>query len=178
MLTGLLLIGLSAPALSDQTDPRLDGLFDRLLAAPGPAEAALVEQQIWSIWLETPDDAIASDVEQGMAAMQRGDFPAALDVFDRVIDLAPDYAEGWNKRATLHYLMENFDASLADIARTLELEPRHFGALSGRGLVYIKMKDLERALTSFEAALAVSPQMVGPRVNAEALRRLLKEREI
>ena len=114
----------------------------------------------------------------GIDAMRRGDHRAALKAFDRVVAIAPDFAEAWNKRATVHYLVGNLDQSLDDIATTLNLEPRHFGALSGRGLVYVKLNDLERALVSFEAALAVSPQMVGPRVNAEAIRQLLKRREI
>ena len=172
------LAGLFAPALADQTDPRLSDLFANLREVSEPAEAASIESQIWAIWLETSDLTAGSLIQTGIDAMRRGEHRAALKTFDRVVAIAPDFAEGWNKRATVHYLVGNLDQSLKDIATTLNLEPRHFGALSGRGLVYVKLNDLERALVSFEAALAVSPQMVGPRINAEAIRQILKGREI
>jgi tetratricopeptide (TPR) repeat protein len=91
---------------------------------------------------------------------------------------SPEYAEGWNKRATVHYMLGNFEESLADIDATLELEPHHFGALSGRGLVHVKLGDYERALSAFEDALEVSPQSAGPRANAKALREILGQRDI
>ncbi|MFQ5566110.1 MAG: tetratricopeptide repeat protein [Paracoccaceae bacterium] len=172
------LAGFSAPAPADQTDPRLGDLFAQLGEVSAPAEAAPIESQIWAIWRETPDPAAGSLLQSGIDAMHRGDFGTALEAFDRVVAIAPDFAEGWNKRATVHYLMGNLDRSLEDIAATLTLEPRHFGALSGRGLVYVQLNDLERALASFEAALAVNPQMIGPRINAEAIHRILKDREI
>jgi tetratricopeptide (TPR) repeat protein len=171
-------LGSGASALADQTDPRLNDLFDDLKRASSYAEAARLEQSIWAIWFETPDQATAALLRTGMEKMARGDLDEALDDFDRVVALAPDFAEGWNRRATVHYLMDELEQSLDDIAATLALEPRHFGALSGRGLVYVKLEDLSHALDSFEAALAVNPQMPGPRVNAEALRRLLKQRDI
>ena len=172
------LSGFFAPALADQTDSRLGDLFARLKEASAPAEAAPIESQIWAIWLETSDQAAGLLLQIGIDAMRRGDARAALEAFDRLVAIAPDFAEGWNKRATIHYIVGNLDQSLDDIAATLDLEPRHFGALSGRGLVYVQLNDLERALVSFEAALAVSPQMIGPRINAEAIRQILKDREI
>ncbi len=172
------LLGLVAPALADQRDPRLNGLFAQLKGFSGPAEAAPATRQIWAIWLEASDRAAGALLQKGIDDMSRGDHRAALEAFDKVVAMAPDFAEGWNKRATVHFLMDNLDQSLKDIARTLELEPRHFGALSGRGLVYARLDDLERALLSFEAAVAINPQMAGPRINAEAIRRILKRREI
>ena len=172
------LAGFFAPALADQTDSRLNELFAQLREVSAPVEAAPIESQIWAIWLETSDQTAGSLLQTGIDAMRRGDHRAALKAFDRVVTIAPDFAEGWNKRATVHYLVGNLDQSLDDIATTLKLEPRHFGALSGRGLVYVNLDDLERALVSFEAALAVSPHMVGTRSNAEAILRFLKGREI
>ncbi len=170
--------GFSGSVVADQTDPRLSPLFDQLKEAGAPAAAGPIEQQIWAIWLETSDGAVDSLMDSGIDAMSRGDHVAALDAFDQVIALSPDFAEGWNKRATVHYLLENFDESLADIAATLELEPRHFGALSGRGLVFIRLREAEQALSAFEEALDVSPRMVGPRVNVEILRRVLGQQDI
>ncbi len=164
-----------APARADQNNSRLGELFARLGEVPSPIEAVPIEAQIWAIWLETSDQAAASLLQTGLDAMRVNDHHAALQAFDRLVTIAPDFAEGWNKRATIHYLVGNFEQSLDDIATTITLEPRHFGALSGRGLVYLNLNDLKLALVSFEAALAISPHMVGPRVNAEAIRRILGE---
>jgi len=119
--------------VADQTDPRLNDLFDRLQDVTLPADVVSTERQIWTIWLEPTDAATQQLLKDGMQSMSRGEYQAALKAFDQLVALAPEFAEGWNKRATLHYLMDNLDRSLEDIARTLELEPRHFGALSGRG---------------------------------------------
>ena len=126
---------LLTPAFGDQTDPRLDQLFADLKSVAGPAEAAPVENRIWTIWHETSDESVDTLMKKGIERMGRGDFRTALAAFTHVVEAAPDFAEGWNKRATVHFLMENYKESLADIVKTLELEPRHFGALSGRGLV-------------------------------------------
>ena len=174
----VLSMGLALAAAADQSDTRLDGLFSGLLGAGSPAEAAPLEQQIWTIWHEHDDRAINLLMTKGISAMNRRDPRKALEVFDQVVKIAPEFAEGWNKRATVQYMLQNFDASLFDIEKTLALEPRHFGALSGRGLVYAAKEELELAIGSFEAALEVNPQMIGPRVNAEALRQRLKDREI
>jgi tetratricopeptide (TPR) repeat protein len=97
----------------------------------------------------------------------------ALEYFDRLVEHAPGFAEGWNKRATVYYLMENYEASVLDIERTLELEPRHFGALSGLGMIYDAIGEPAAALRSFEAAVAINPHLDGARQRIEALRREL-----
>ncbi len=162
-------------AISDQLDPRLPNLFDRLKAAPSSAVALPVERQIWAIWHEHTDKAVNELMQNGIERMTIGDLRNALAAFNNVVATDPEFAEGWNRRATVHYLMEDYDASLADIVKTLELEPRHFGALSGRGLVYVQKKDLPNALKAFEDALAVYPQMSGPRANADAIRQILQK---
>ena len=167
-----------APAAADQNDPRLDDLFEQLKGAPDHVAAQSAEAAIWGIWYEHEDHAIEQLMFKSRAAMDRRDFRSALRSIDQVIALAPDFAEGWNLRATLYYLMGNYKASLADIKETLAREPRHFGALSGRGLVYSQLDEPELALESFEEALAVNPQMPGPRINAEAIRKELEDREI
>jgi tetratricopeptide (TPR) repeat protein len=172
------LVGFAGAGFADQTDPRLDALFGRLKAASGPAESVSIEGEIWAIWLVAPDEATQSRLDSGIDAMGRGDLAAALEAFDEVVALAPGFAEGWNKRATVHYLLNNLQQSLEDIAATLKLEPRHFGALSGRGLVFIKLRDLEQALSAFEEVLEVSPQMTSARANIDAIRKVLGQREI
>lgn len=176
----LLLVALFAigPAAADQKDARLEGLFEELMGAPNHGAAQGAEAAIWGIWYEHDDDAIEQLMFKGRAAMDRRDFKGALRSVDQVIALAPDFAEGWNLRATLYFLIGRYEASLADIKETLAREPRHFGALSGRGLVYTQLDELDLALRSFEEALTVNPQMPGPRINAEAIRKELQDREI
>ncbi len=174
----LLLFGLAGPAAADQNDPRLDRLFEQLYHAPDSLAARAVEHAIWEIWLASDDDVINALMGEGVAAMQRRDYPAALRSFDSMVELAPEFAEGWNKRATLYYLMGAYENSLDDIVRTLELEPRHFGALSGRGLILQDLGRDEEALTAFEAALDLNPQMPGARHNADALRKSLEDSAI
>ena len=174
----LLLLGLAVPAAADQSDPRLDRLFEQLYHAPDPLAAQAVEHAIWEIWLTSEDDVVNALMSEGVAAMRRRDFPTALRSFDRMVEVAPDYAEGWNKRATLYYLIGAYEDSLDDIVRTLELEPRHFGALSGRGMILQDLGRSEEALTAFEAALDLNPQMPGARLSVEALRKLLEDSAI
>ena len=108
--------------------------------------------------------------------MSQARFPVALERFDRMVEQAPDFAEGWNKRATLHYLMGNFRASVLDIQRTLDLEPRHFGALSGLGLIYDAVDQPAAALRSFEAAFAINPHLRSIEQRIIELRRQLAGR--
>jgi len=176
LVVGLAVI--AGPGLADQTDPRLEPLFEQLKSESQPAEAVSIAQEIWAIWLEPTDPAVQSFMKSGLDAMNRGNNRAALDAFDQVISIAPDFAEGWNKRATVHFLLNNLQKSLADITATLELEPRHFGALSGRGLVFVKLRKFEPALSAFEEALIISPQLAEAKANIKAIRKLLGQREI
>lgn len=169
---------LTGPALADQTDTRLAGLFDELKAAPTHIEAAPVEQMIWSRWIAFPDASAAALMQSGIDAMGQRNLVTAVNHFTALIELSPAFAEAWNKRATAHYLAGNYQQSLEDTAKTLELEPRHFGALSGQGMVYIQLEDLPNALASFEAALSVHPNMIGASANAETIRKILGHREI
>lgn len=166
------------PAAADQRDQRLEGLFAELKGDLALPEAQQVEREIWRIWYEHDDGAVVQLMRQGQGAMARRDFRAAQRAFDQVVRIVPDFAEGWNARATLFYLMGRYPASLADIDATLKLEPRHFGALAGRGLVYSALEQWEKALDSFEAALDVNPHMPGTQHNAEMIRRDLEQRDI
>lgn len=165
-------------AAATQDDARLDPLFERLQATRNLAEARTIEATIWSIWVDAGDNDLDLVMEQGIAAMSVRRYQTALERFSTLIDKAPDFAEGWNKRATVYYLMGSFEASVLDIQRTLALEPRHFGALAGLGLIYISIDQPAPALRSFEAALAVNPHMPGARANAAEMRRLLDDRGI
>ena len=176
-----LVLGLALPAgpvAADQDDPRLAALFAQLKAAPDARAAREVEASIWHIWIQSDDEVIGMLMAQGLAAMSRADLRAALGKFDQIVKIAPGFAEGWNKRATVNYLLGNYPGSLHDIERTLKLEPRHFGALSGRGLVLLELDQQAGALEAFESALKVHPKLPGASHNAEALRREIQKHEI
>lgn len=145
--------------MSDQRDPRLDALFEELASPPSAAAAATTEQRIWSIWLEAGDPKLDREMEAGSRAMDRGDASAALRAFDAVVAARPDFAEGWNRRATLYYLMRRFPESVADIERTLALEPRHFGALSGLALIREAQNEPFAALEALEQVVRIHPRM-------------------
>ncbi len=176
-----LVLGLAppvGPAAADQGDPRLEALFERLKEASDTRAARKVEASIWHIWVQSDDAVIGTLMAQGVAAMARNDLRAALGKFDQIVKIAPGFAEGWNKRATVRYLLGDFPGSLHDIERTLKLEPRHFGALSGRGLVLLELDQQAGALEAFESALEVHPKLPGASRNAEALRREIQRHEI
>jgi tetratricopeptide (TPR) repeat protein len=166
----------SGAASADQNDRRLDGLFERLHITADATDAQAIEEQIWQIWLESDDATVNRLMLEGIAAMNLRQLDLALDRFDRMVEHAPAFAEGWNKRATVYYLMGDFEASVVDIERTLGLEPRHFGALSGLGLIYDAIDQPRAALRSFEAALRLNPHLEGTRDRVEELRRALRGR--
>jgi tetratricopeptide (TPR) repeat protein len=150
----------------------------RALRDPDTLVRAIVERAIWQIWSRSGD----ADVDQlfaiGVEQMTSRAGNDAIDTFSRIIDRRPDFAEGWNKRATVHYLMGEYTKSLADCDEVMKRNPYHFGALSGYGMIYTKLGNAERALEYFERALAINPNLDGVREAADALRqRLLQQRK-
>ncbi len=164
--------------MADQTDPRLDTLFARLHTTDDAHDAARVTNLIWAIWHESDDDDVNELMRRGLTEMSAQDYPAAVRTFGDIIDVDPEFAEAWNKRATVYYLMGEYGASVKDIDRTLQLEPRHFGALSGLGLIMTAMGNDEAAIAAFEATLAVHPFAGGARQNLETLRERQKKRSL
>lgn len=169
-------LGIMGPLAADQRDRRLDGLFARLQATSNQAEARAAQQQIWRIWIESDDMTLNRLMNAGIQAMAARQHAIALETFDAMIRQAPEFAEGWNKRATVHFLMGNYPASVVDIERTLELEPRHFGALSGLGMIYDAIEEPAAALRSFEAAVAINPHLEGTKQRIDTLRQQLRGR--
>ncbi|HEX9702372.1 MAG TPA: hypothetical protein VGA19_05930 [Rhodospirillales bacterium] len=152
-----------AAATADQKSPGLDRLFERLKDAKNRSEADTAENAIWALWTHFGDKDVDTAMALGIAAMHSRDLQNALAFFNHVIKVAPNFAEGWNKRATAHYLMGDYDASVADIRRTLALEPRHFGALSGMGLIYDAIDKPAAAVKVWKRALEIHPHMRGIR---------------
>ena len=169
-----LVLGLSMSAAlnlhADQTDERLDGLFEQLLLVSNPVILRATENRIWEIWLEHENTDVQQLLTLGTEAMNRRQFPEALLIFSQIVENFPDFAEGWNKRATLYYLVGNNDASIEDIKRALELEPRHFGALSGLGLVYLQQGKLALAEKAFLQLIAVHPNSPSAQDNLRLVR--------
>jgi tetratricopeptide (TPR) repeat protein len=137
----------------------LDFLFGALKAAPDEASAKHVEARIWALWTQTPSDTTALLMSRANAAMGAQQMDVALKLLDAVIKLHPDYVEGWNRRATLYYLQNDYAHSLQDIEQVLIREPRHFGALAGLGMIMQGLGDEKRALDAFRRALAVNPHL-------------------
>ena len=157
----------AADAESGQRDPSLPALFDRLIAATSPLEAESTQASIWGRWMRSEDPTVTMLMTRGVSAMSQQLYSLALSAFDEMVALAPDFAEGWNKRATLHFLMGDFAASVGDIQRTLDLEPRHWGALAGLGQIYLILGEPEAALKPFRKALSINPYLDGVRAMIE-----------
>lgn len=165
-------------ACADQDDPRLEDLFTRLQNAASVLEAGPVEALIWEVWTSHTDAGVNNQMLNGIRQMNSNALPDALATFDGLVAQAPEFAEAWNKRATIHFLMGNYAASEADIVKTLQLEPFHFGALSGRGLVMLSQGQYEAARSAFNAALEVHPNMPATKNNIDAINDYLRNSSI
>lgn len=165
-------------AAADQNDPELPALFERLQQDLTPREAAQVDRRIWILWLHSEDKTINRLMAQGMIAMQRGALDKALERFNEIVEQAPDFAEGWNKRATVLYMMGRHRESVADVQSVLNLEPRHYGALSGLGMILVAIGREEEALEWLRRALEVNPYLDGVRLLADEIGERLKGKRI
>jgi tetratricopeptide (TPR) repeat protein len=137
---------------------------------------ALAEQAMWQVWSRSGDAEIDRLLAVGIEQMQERRLDIAVETFSRIIQQRPDFAEGWNKRATVHYLMGDYSSSLADCDQVMKRNAFHFGALSGYGMIYLQQSQPERALEYFERALAVNPNLHQVELAVDQLRRLLQER--
>jgi tetratricopeptide (TPR) repeat protein len=169
----LMLSLLPAPALA-QGGPRrltLDQMFEALKVAPDDASARAVEAQIWQVWMQAGSPAVQLLMRRGLRHLETRSLPDAVEDFDSVIALAPEMAEGWNKRATAYYLMGEYQNAVKDIQETLAREPRHFGALAGLSHIQEALGDHTGALRAYERALAIHPRMAGSEARLKELRR-------
>lgn len=154
-----LLAGLT-PAYADQRDPKLPHLFERLLDGDLEQSAAReIEEQIWSLWQPSGSDTTDLLLQRVEHLLAEDAYDPAINLLDEVVSLSPDYAEGWNKRATAHFMRDDYKAALHDVERTLRLEPRHFGAWSGLGTILLAMGEDARALHAYQKALKINPHL-------------------
>lgn len=162
-------------AQADQTDPGLPALFEQLATTASHAESRELESEIWQIWLDTSDARSEVLLRRVVDSMEDADLDEALIASNELIDVNPEFAEAWNKRATVHYLMGNYSESVEDIHRTLQLEPRHFGAISGLGLIFIRTGNLNAALEAFEQVLRITPQSINAQRSVEQVKQQIGE---
>ena len=171
----ILFLVLVPPMKADQNDLRLEVLFKDLKASVSMQRSSSFEIQIWKIWMEHRNPKVQSPMFLGIEALKHQKFKNALQYFSQLILIEPEFAEGWNKRATVLYLMGRFQESEEDVLRTLELEPRHFGALSGQGLIRMALEDWSGAIQALEAGLRIHPHMPGAIMNLKYARKKQKE---
>ncbi len=157
LIVSISLLFASKIALADQNDPRLNNLFKKLNETENQDEIRDLISDIWNIWYEVDDPKVIEYFEKGIQAMNLRNYPLAIRFFNNLIEEDPNFAEGWNKRATVHFMMGNFDQSMQDIIKTLELEPRHFGALDGMGLIFIHQGQLQQAIDVYDKMLEIFP---------------------
>jgi tetratricopeptide (TPR) repeat protein len=148
----------------------------RALRDTAPAVRAMAERSMWQIWSRSGDAGIDQLFAVGVEQMSSRAGDDAVGTFTRIIERRPEFAEGWNKRATVYYLMGEYTKSLADCDEVMKRNPYHFGALSGYGMIHVRLGNPARALEYFEKALAINPNLDGVRDAAENLRQLLHER--
>ena len=142
---------------SYKSDPRLDPLFAELKAAQDAPSAQQIEARIWRIWGESGSATVDILLERAQAAEAAGDKALARSFLDQAVQLMPDYAESYNRRAVLAFDTEDRAAALADIEDALKREPRHFGALAGLGMVYEAMGQNKAAYEAYKQALELNP---------------------
>ncbi len=157
LIVSISLLFASKIASADQNDPRLNNLFKKLNETENQDEIRDLISDIWNIWYEVDDPKVIEYFEKGIQAMNLRNYPLAIRFFNNLIEEDPNFAEGWNKRATVHFMMGNFDQSMQDIIKTLELEPRHFGALDGMGLIFIHQGQFQQAIDVYDKMLEIFP---------------------
>ena len=162
-------------ALADQNDPRLNNLFKKLNETENQDEIRDLISDIWNIWYEVDDPKVIEYFEKGIQAMNLRNYPLAIRFFNNLIEEDPNFAEGWNKRATVHFMMGNFDQSMQDIIKTLELEPRHFGALDGMGLIFIHQGQFQQAIDVYDKMLKIFPFSVKTMDKKERIQSFLSQ---
>ena len=168
---------------AEERSNKLEKLFTQLKNTKDLSSAQVIESEIWEIWSIHPSDdrrgfRLTELLIQGTRLMNMRELSKAYEVFTKVITVESDWAEAWNKRATVLYLMKQYESSLADIEITLVLEPRHFGALSGQALNYIQLKQYEKAIQSYRAAQKIYPLLDSAKKMIPELKKLINDQAI
>lgn len=155
------MLGANVLAQNGGSSTMLDTLFAKLQTATDPMAIQSLEGAIWEQWVMVPDGPQRELMMRGIAEMQQRQLKQSVETFSKLIEIAPELSEAWNKRATAHWLLGNFPASLSDICETVKREPRHFGAYSGLGMIRAEMGEYPRAVAAFELAKKHNPHIIG-----------------
>ena len=160
-------------------EEELNKLFNQLKNTYNNLSAKEIESKIWKLWTTHPSEQTLTDLlEKGSYYMSQNQLTSAHNVFSKAIELDPNWAEAWNKRATVFYMVGEFQKSQDDIDKVLELEERHFGALAGQGMVNIKLKNYDKAKRSYQKAQEIYPAMKSSKVMIEQIEELIKRQSI
>ena len=158
---------------------KIDKLFDRLKNTTNYQESKEIESKIWELWTTHPsENSLTALLADGSVYMSQSKLETAYKTFTKTIELDSNWAEAWNKRATVLYLMGKYELSQADIDKVLKLEKRHFGALSGQGLVQTALNNYQKAIDSYIEAHKVHPNMKSPLIMIEKLQLQIKKESI
>ena len=178
ILTILILFFSTTILSANERDTELNNLFLELKKNI-PSLSSRIAQQIWTLWSTHPtDQKLTSLLDEGSRLIQDQKLNRAIDVFTEAIELDPSWAEAWNKRATVFYMVGEFKKSQDDIDKVLELEERHFGALAGQGMVNIQLKNYDKAKQSYQKVQEIYPGMKSPKVMIEQIEELIKRQSI
>ena len=180
-LLGILVLGILIlnNVNAEERESELNNLFKQLKNSEA-TKSIVIENKIWKIWLIHPSNdrrgfRLTELLTQGSRLMDMKELAKAYELFTQIIAVEPDWAEAWNKRATVLYLMDEYQSSLDDIKITLALEPRHFGALSGQALNYIELNQYEKAIKSYKDVQKIYPIMDGAKKMIPELQELIKD---
>ena len=178
ILTIIILFFLTTTLIANERNLELDKLFIDL-KKNDPTLSKNIELKIWDLWSTHPtDDKLTSILNEGSRLMHDKELFRAISVFTKVIEIDPNWAEAWNKRATAYYMIGEFEKSQNDIDKVLNLEKRHFGALAGQGLVNIQLKNYEKAILSYQMAEKIYPTMRSPKIMIKQIQDLIKRDSI
>ena len=168
----------SNPLNAEDRGEKLNRLFIEL-KANNINLAHVTEQKIWQIWSTHPTDQFLTNLlAEGSRLVKNKQLLSAVKIFNQVIEQDPNWAEAWNKRATVLYMLGNYEESQNDIDKVLNLEKRHFGALAGQGLVNIKLENYEKAIKSYEKVEEIYPSMQSPKIMIKQIEELIKQQLI
>ena len=163
----------------DNQQKQIDNLFNQLKTTTNYENSKKIESKIWELWSTHPsENNLTTLLENGSSYVSQNKLETAYETFTQTIKLDPNWAEEWNKRATVLYLMGKYELSQADIDKVLELEKRHFGALSGQGLVQTALNNYQKAIDSYIEAHKVHPNMKSPLIMIEKLKLQIKKESI
>ena len=155
------MLGANVLAQNGGSSTMLDTLFAKLQSATDPMAIQSLEAAIWEQWIMVPEGQQRDLMLRGIVEMQQRQLKQSVETFSKLIEIAPELSEAWNKRATAHWLLGDFPASLSDICETVKREPRHFGAYSGLGMIRAEMGEYPRAVAAFELARKHNPHIIG-----------------